>query len=131
MHSKVSLNTLNSFGETPLELALWGGHARVAEFLERNGARAKAELHHIKDILDNVATTYTTQHFGEKYACLCNHGLSLHTIDTGHCDGVIRHPNGDEELCTCDTFADVWGREIPVYQPEFREVFGDYDLAPF
>ena len=86
---------------------------------------------HVKDITEKVAADYTIQHFGERYACLCSHGLSLHAKQVGFCEGIIRHQDGDEELCTCDAFADVWGREVPSLQPEYRSLFGDYDLGSF
>jgi Ankyrin repeats (3 copies) len=131
MHFKPSLNVVNNFGDTPLDLARRNKRHRVVELLEQNGARANAEMRHIKDILDVVASDYAIQHFGEKYACLCNHGLSRHSDETGRCEEVIRRPNGDEELCTCDAFADVWGREVPIYQPENRALFSDYDLERY
>lgn len=131
LHFKASINVVNRFGETPLDLASRNSHHRVVELLLQNGARPESEMLHVKDIAEKVAADYTIQHFGERYACLCGHGLSLHTKQSSFCEGIIRHQNGDEELCTCDAFADVWGRGVPSLQPEYRSLFGDYDLESF
>lgn len=122
---KASLNTVNKFGDTPLDLAIKNNRHRAVALLEQNGARAKSGMHHIKHIAEKVAADYTTKLYGEPYACLCGHGLSHHGDETAWCDGVVRRSNGDEELCGCDAFADVWGRAVPVFQ---REVFGEDDF---
>lgn len=121
---KASMNVVNRFGDTPLDVAIRNNHQRVIEFLRQNGARAKAEFHHVRDVAMNVARDYTAKHFGEEYACLCEHGLSHHSNEVGHCQTVIRKSNGDEELCNCDSFADVWGREVPSRQHAYRDTFG-------
>jgi ankyrin repeat protein len=128
---KASLNAVNKFGDTALDIAIRNNHRRVIELLYQNGGRAQSEMYHVGEIAHKVAADYTTQHFGEPYACLCNHGLSFHTDGGGRCDAVTRRRNGDEELCACDSFADVWGREVPANQFKYRISFGDHDLESF
>lgn len=128
---KASLNPVNRFGDTPLDLATRNNHRRVIELLHQNGARAKSEMYHVGDIAHQVVARLTAQLYGEPYACHCNHGLSLHAGSAGRCDAVTRRPNGDEELCTCDAFADVWGRKVPAHEFDYRATFGDADLEFF
>lgn len=126
---KSSLNIANNYGDTPLDLAIRNNHYRVIELLQHNGARAQSEMIHVRDVAMKVAKDYTIEHFGEEYACLCGHGLSHHAASG--CNEVLRYANGDEELCTCDMFSDVWGREVPEHQFAYRGTFGDYDLEPY
>ncbi len=126
---KASLNVANNYGDTPLDLAIRNNRYQVIDLLQSNGARAKSEMHHVRDVARKVAKEYTIEHFGEEYACLCGHGLSHHA--SGGCNGVLMYANGDEELCTCDMFSDVWEREVPEYHFSYRGVFGDYDLEPY
>jgi ankyrin repeat protein len=108
---KASLNPANNYGDTPLDIAIRNNHHRVIELLHQNGGRAQSEMHHVRDIAMKVAKEYTIQHFGEEYACLCGHGLSYHANAAYCCNGLVQYKSGEAELCVCDMFSDVWGRE--------------------
>jgi Ankyrin repeat. len=122
---KALLNVANKYGDTPLDLAVRNNHYRVIDLLRQNHARATSEMHHIGDVLRKLLKDYTIEHFGEEYVCLCNHGLRHHT--SGGCDGIVRSVKGDEELCSCDMFADIWGREVPKDQFDYSHIAADYD----